>query len=54
MFIPLTTICVYVLVFAYDECVGVCGSVCVRGSYSVALLTGACLAVTLLLTDRDG
>lgn len=37
--------------FAHNECVGVC----VWGSYSVALQTGACLglAVTLLLAQTE-
>lgn len=49
----LTAVCVYVHVFACNECVGVCVLVCGRGSYSAALLTGACLAVTLPLAETE-
>lgn len=47
--IRLTAICVYVLVSAYNERVGVCVHVCVWGLYSVALLTGACLGLAVML-----
>ncbi len=48
-----TTICVYVLVFAYSECVGVCMHVRAEGRCSVAFLTGAFPALTLLQAETE-
>lgn len=46
-------ICLYLHIMNAWDCV--CAYVCVWGSYSVALLTGACLslAVTLLLAETE-